>query len=103
MQTAKRPIALLILDGWGYREEKKDNAIAHANIPFWDHLWETYPKALISGSGKCVGLPNGQMGNSEVGHLNIGAGRIVSQDLTRIDDEISNGEFFKNPVLEFIS
>jgi len=100
MQTAKRPIALLILDGWGYREEKKDNAIAHANIPFWDHLWETYPKALISGSGKCVGLPNGQMGNSEVGHLNIGAGRIVSQDLTRIDDEISNGEFFKNPVLE---
>lgn len=94
-----RPFALIILDGWGYREEIEANAIAHARKPNWDTLWQRYPHTLISGSGPCVGLPKGQMGNSEVGHLNIGAGRVVYQDLTRIDSAIANGEFFSNPVL----
>lgn len=94
-----RPVALIILDGWGYREEAKANAIAAAHKPHWDHLWKTYPHTLISGSGCSVGLPDGQMGNSEVGHLNMGAGRVVHQDLTRIDMAIDNGEFFNNPVL----
>lgn len=94
-----RPLALIILDGWGYREEKDANAIAQAQKPNWDKLWEHYPHTLISGSGRCVGLPDGQMGNSEVGHLNMGAGRVVHQDLTRIDLAIENGEFFTNPVL----
>lgn len=92
------PLALIILDGWGYRDETKDNAIAAAKKPHWDEWWETCPHTLISGSGKCVGLPDAQMGNSEVGHLNMGAGRIVYQDLSRIDLAIDNGEFFKNPV-----
>src|SRR5580704_6827608 len=94
-----RPITLVILDGWGYREEKEANAIAIAHKPTWDKIWNEYPHSLISGSGHCVGLPDGQMGNSEVGHLNMGAGRIVHQDLTRIDLAINNGEFFQNKVL----
>lgn len=94
-----RPMALIILDGWGYRENPEANAIASAKKPFWDFLWKNYPHTLITGSGRCVGLPDGQMGNSEVGHLNIGAGRIVYQDLTRIDLAISDGRFFSNPVL----
>lgn len=94
-----RPFVLIILDGWGYREETEANAIAQAKKPFWDSLWKNYPHALISGCGRCVGLPAGQMGNSEVGHLNMGAGRIVYQDLTRIDLAIDNGSFFSNPVL----
>lgn len=94
-----RPLALIILDGWGYREEVHANAIAQAKKPNWDALWQDYTHTLISGSGKCVGLPEGQMGNSEVGHLNMGAGRVVHQDLTRIDLAIENGEFFSNPVL----
>lgn len=93
------PLTLIILDGWGYREETEANAIAAAHKPNWNAIWEKYPHALISGSGHSVGLPNGQMGNSEVGHLNMGSGRIVFQDLTRIDDEIEKGEFFKNKVL----
>ncbi len=99
MPTRPRPLALIILDGWGYREEKKANAIAAANKPHWDSLWAMYPHTLISGSGRCVGLPEGQMGNSEVGHLNMGAGRVIHQDLTRIDQAIADGEFFTNPVL----
>lgn len=94
-----RPLALVILDGWGYREEKEANAIALATKPTWDAIWENDPHTLVTGSGRCVGLPDGQMGNSEVGHLNMGAGRIVHQDLTRIDLAIHDGEFFSNPVL----
>lgn len=93
-----RPYILLILDGWGYREDKTDNAIALAHTPTWDYLMAHYPHGLISGSGRCVGLPDGQMGNSEVGHLNMGAGRVVGQDLTRIDQSIADGSFFQNPV-----
>ena len=94
-----RPIALLILDGWGYREAVEYNAIAKANIPNFHRLWNTYPHALIQTSGLAVGLPRGQMGNSEVGHLNLGAGRVVYQDITRITKSIEDGDFFKNPVL----
>lgn len=94
-----RPLVLVILDGWGHREDIKDNAIAAANKPIWDNLLQTCPNTLIAGSGRCVGLPDGQMGNSEVGHLNIGAGRIVQQDLTRIDADIASGDFFNNPIL----
>lgn len=93
------PLALIILDGFGCRDTKEDNAIAFAYKPTFDHLLSTCPHTRISGSGHCVGLPDGQMGNSEVGHLNIGAGRIVQQDLTRIDSAIASGEFFKNPAL----
>jgi 2,3-bisphosphoglycerate-independent phosphoglycerate mutase len=99
MQTKPHPLALIILDGWGYRESAKDNAIAAANKPFWDKLLQHYPHMLISGSGRCVGLPDGQMGNSEVGHLNMGAGRIVHQDLTRIDLAIADESFFENSIL----
>ena len=94
-----RPLTLIILDGWGYREETETNAIAAAHKPNWDALWKNHPHTLISGSGHCVGLPDGQMGNSEVGHLNMGAGRIVPQDLTRIDHAIDTGDFFHNKVL----
>jgi 2,3-bisphosphoglycerate-independent phosphoglycerate mutase len=94
-----RPLTLIILDGWGYREEKESNAIAAAHKPNWDHIWNTYPHTLLSGSGSCVGLPDGQMGNSEVGHMNMGAGRIVHQDLTRIDLAIKHGEFFNQAIL----
>lgn len=98
MSARPRPLALIILDGWGYRENKTANAIALAHKPFWDQLWESYPHTLIAGSGRCVGLPDDQMGNSEVGHLNMGAGRIVHQDLTRIDLAIEDGSFYQNPV-----
>lgn len=94
-----RPLVLIILDGWGYRKEEKANAIAAARKPCWDEMCKNYPHALITGSGHSVGLPVGQMGNSEVGHLNMGAGRIVNQDLTRIDLAIDNGDFFQNEVL----
>lgn len=94
-----KPIALLILDGWGYREETDYNAILAANTPNWDQYWISHPHRLISSSGKEVGLPEGQMGNSEVGHLHMGAGRLVPQDLMRIDLAIQNGEFFTNETL----
>lgn len=93
------PVILLILDGFGYREETKDNAIALARTPNWDRLWATYPHTLINASEHYVGLPSGQMGNSEVGHLNIGAGRVVYQDFERINQSIQSGEFFRNPLL----
>ena len=93
------PVVLTILDGWGYRNETKDNAIATASTPIFDSLIEAYPSTLIRTSGKDVGLPNGQMGNSEVGHLNIGAGRIVPQELVRITDAVEDGSLFSNPVL----
>ncbi|HVY53065.1 MAG TPA: 2,3-bisphosphoglycerate-independent phosphoglycerate mutase, partial [Gammaproteobacteria bacterium] len=91
-----RPMALIILDGWGYRENPEANAIAQARKPCWDYLWQHYPHTLASGCGRCVGLPDGQMGNSEVGHMNMGAGQVIYQDLTRIDAAIENGEFFQN-------
>ena len=95
----KKPTLLIILDGFGHREAKEDNAIANANTPTWDRLWSQQPHSLISGSGLDVGLPDGQMGNSEVGHMSLGAGRIIYQQITRIDKAIDDGEFFKNPAL----
>ncbi|MFZ3187683.1 MAG: 2,3-bisphosphoglycerate-independent phosphoglycerate mutase [Candidatus Sulfotelmatobacter sp.] len=94
-----KPLILIILDGWGYRAEAKANAIALARKPTYDRLLREYPNTLIHTSGPFVGLPEGQMGNSEVGHLNIGAGRIVHMDITRIDLMIQNGDFFSHPVL----
>lgn len=97
--TAKKTALLLILDGWGYREATDSNAIAAANSPVWDSLWARHPHTLINTSGQAVGLPSGQMGNSEVGHMNLGAGRVVYQSLTRIDKDIETGDFYHNPVL----
>jgi 2,3-bisphosphoglycerate-independent phosphoglycerate mutase len=94
-----KPLVLIILDGWGYRAETKANAIALARKPTYDRLLRDYPNTLIQTSGPYVGLPDGQMGNSEVGHLNIGAGRIVHMDSTRIELMIQNGEFFSDPTL----
>ncbi|MDB9493697.1 2,3-bisphosphoglycerate-independent phosphoglycerate mutase [Spirulina major CS-329] len=93
------PAVLIILDGWGYRESADGNAIRTASTPVMDSLWETYPHTLIHTSGKQVGLPDGQMGNSEVGHLNLGAGRIVPQELVRISDAVEDGSFLENPAL----
>ena len=98
-QAAVSPMVLVILDGWGYREELDGNAIAAAKTPVMDSLWHAYPHTLIRTSGKAVGLPDGQMGNSEVGHLNIGAGRIVPQELVRISDAIEDGSILSNPAL----
>lgn len=97
--SAKKPMALVILDGWGHRDDNASNAIANAKTPVIDSLMENCPHTLISASGMDVGLPDGQMGNSEVGHTNIGAGRIVYQDLTRITKSIADGEFAQNDVL----
>ncbi len=94
-----KPVVLLILDGWGYREEVEDNAVALAELPNWRHLLATCPNTLIHTEGRHVGLPDGQMGNSEVGHMNLGAGRIVYQDLTRVDAAIEDGSFFANEEL----
>lgn len=99
MSQPKKPLVLLILDGWGYREQIENNAIAQANTPVMDSLWQQYPHSLISGSGLDVGLPDGQMGNSEVGHVNLGSGRVVYQDFTRITKAISDGDFFENQTL----
>ncbi len=95
----KRPIALIIMDGWGYNESSESNAIMAANTPVFDELWKNCPHTLISGSGEDVGLPDQQMGNSEVGHLNLGAGRVVYQDFTRITKAIKEGEFQQNPTI----
>lgn len=97
--TAKKTAMLLILDGWGYREATDSNAIHAANSPVWDSLWSASPHTLIDTSGLAVGLPPGQMGNSEVGHMNLGAGRVVYQSLTRIDKDIADGKFASNSVL----
>lgn len=99
MSQTRTPTALIILDGWGHRDETENNAIANANTPTWDSLLNTYPNALIQTSGNAVGLPEGQMGNSEVGHMNLGAGRIVYQNFTRINKDVDNGDFFDNQVL----
>ncbi len=94
-----KPVVLLILDGWGHREDDDHNAIRNARTPVWDRLWQGCPHALLSTSGEAVGLPDGQMGNSEVGHLNLGAGRVVYQEFTRISRAIRTGEFYSNPAL----
>ncbi len=94
-----KPVVLIILDGWGYRAEREANAIALAQTPNYDRLLREYPSTLVYTSGERVGLPDGLMGNSEVGHLNIGAGRIVYQEITRIDASILRGDFFKHPLL----
>ncbi|MGB8517776.1 MAG: 2,3-bisphosphoglycerate-independent phosphoglycerate mutase [Gallionella sp.] len=93
------PVLLIILDGFGYREDADSNAIAAASKPNWDYFWRTYPHTLLNASEKSVGLPSHQMGNSEVGHLNIGAGRVVYQDISRIDVDIEEGRFFDNTAL----
>jgi 2,3-bisphosphoglycerate-independent phosphoglycerate mutase len=95
----RRPVMLVILDGWGWREASADNAIRQANTPTFDRLWQTGPHGFLRTSGKDVGLPDGQMGNSEVGHLNIGAGRVVMQDLPRLGDAIASHEIAHAPAL----
>ena len=95
----KKPLALIIMDGFGLRKETEGNAIAAAKHPNLDRLWETCPHTQIGASGLDVGLPDGQMGNSEVGHTNMGAGRIVYQELTRITKSIEEGEYLANPAL----
>ncbi|MEB3295349.1 MAG: 2,3-bisphosphoglycerate-independent phosphoglycerate mutase [Synechococcales bacterium] len=98
-QVPVSPVVLIILDGWGYREEADGNAVATAHTPVMDSLWKVYPHTLIRTSGKDVGLPDGQMGNSEVGHLNIGAGRVVPQELVRISDAVETGALLRNAAL----
>jgi len=95
----KIPYVLIILDGWGHGKQEPDNAISSGHTPNWDNLWSHSPHCLISGSGKDVGLPEGQMGNSEVGHMTLGAGRIIKQDFSRITDSIRDNSFYNNPVL----
>src|SRR5689334_23726761 len=95
----RRSVVLVVLDGWGYRAEREGNALALAQTPTWDALTARYPRTLLSASGLAVGLPEGQIGNSEVGHLNLGAGRVVMQDLVRIDRAIADGSFYRNDAL----
>lgn len=96
----KHPVAVIILDGLGYREVQADNAVCQADTPFLDRLWEKYPHTTMKASGEAVGLPEGQIGNSEVGHTNIGAGRVVYQSLTRINKSIEDGDFHDNKALK---
>ena len=93
-------VALVVLDGWGLAPAGPGNAISQARTPVFDAIWDRYPHTTLSASGRDVGLPDGQMGNSEVGHLNLGAGAVVKQDLARIDDAIADGSFFENPALQ---
>ncbi|MFZ5623763.1 MAG: 2,3-bisphosphoglycerate-independent phosphoglycerate mutase [Gemmatimonadota bacterium] len=97
--SSTRPVVLVVLDGWGYRREREGNAIELARTPVWHRLWDQSPRTLLEASGLRVGLPAGQMGNSEVGHLNLGAGRVVPQDLVRISQSIESGEFYSIPAL----
>jgi 2,3-bisphosphoglycerate-independent phosphoglycerate mutase len=99
MSTTPKPLVLIILDGFGHSDSTEYNAIHAANTPVYDHLRATQPHSLVSGSGMDVGLPDGQMGNSEVGHMNLGAGRVVYQDFTRVTKAIRDGEFFDNPTI----
>src|SRR5436305_7755045 len=93
------PVVLVVLDGWGYRSAREGNAIELGRTPVWHGLWDSAPRTLLEASGLAVGLPEGQMGNSEVGHLNLGAGRVVPQDLVRINGAIDDGSFFRNETL----
>ena len=97
--AVSRPVVLVVLDGWGYREAREGNAVRLAQVPTWDRLWSHAPNTLLHASGLAVGLPEGQMGNSEVGHLNLGAGRVVMQDLGRIHEAVKDGGFARNDVL----
>lgn len=99
MSSRPKPVVLLILDGFGYSKEQENNAIAMANTPCWDRLQKDYPMTLLDCSGDVVGLPDGQMGNSEVGHIHIGTGRYVPQDFSKVNDAIKDRSFFSNPVL----
>lgn len=100
MTNNKRtPLALIVIDGWGYSPERDGNALALANTPYYNEICEKYPQTLLEASGTRVGLPAGVMGNSEVGHLNLGSGRVIRMDVSRIDYAIETGEFFENPVL----
>ena len=99
MSKSPKPVTLIILDGWGYSEDLDSNAIAAANTPVWDRLWKEFPHSFIRTSGAAVGLPGEQMGNSEVGHLNLGAGRVVYQEFTRVSRSIKTGSFFTNATL----
>lgn len=99
MTTTPKPLVLMILDGFGHSDSPESNAVFAAKKPVLDRLWATVPNGLISGSGMDVGLPDGQMGNSEVGHMNLGAGRVVYQDFTRVTKAIRDGEFFDNPTI----
>src|SRR5678809_739069 len=92
---ARNRVVLVVLDGWGYRREREGNAIELASTPVWHRLWSSHPRTLLEASGLAVGLPEGQMGNSEVGHLNLGAGRVVPQDLVRISESITGGDFYR--------
>src|SRR5262245_59430243 len=96
---AQKKAILVIMDGWGHGKVAAADAIQHANVPFVRSLYTKYPNTTLITCGEAVGLPEGQMGNSEVGHLNLGAGRIVYQELQRINVAIRDGEFLKNPVL----
>jgi 2,3-bisphosphoglycerate-independent phosphoglycerate mutase len=98
-QAPVSPVVLIILDGWGYRQDTDGNAVATAKLPVMNSLWQVYPHTTIRTSGKDVGLPDGQMGNSEVGHLNMGAGRVVPQELVRISDAVEDGSILQNPAL----
>src|SRR5438552_14399275 len=99
MPRKQGPLALIIIDGWGYSRTLEGNAIALGAKPFYDELNEKYPRTLLTAHGARVGLPDGVMGNSEVGHLNMGAGRVIRMDVSRIDHDIQTGEFFRNEVL----
>ena len=96
MSVSTKPVVLTILDGWGYRAETANNAIALARKPTYDKLLAEFPNTLIRAAETFVGLPDGQMGNSDVGHLNLGAGRVVMMDITRIDKMIADGDFYKD-------
>ena len=95
-----KKVALLILDGWGYGNNDSSNAVLAANTPFFDACLKNYPNSRLEASGEAVGLPAGQMGNSEVGHMNLGAGRVVYQELGRIHKAVKDGEFLTNPILK---
>src|SRR5688500_20398869 len=97
MRDPGKQVVLVVIDGFGHREEREGNAIALARAPVWNTLWDRFPRTLLHASGRAVGLPTGQMGNSEVGHLNLGAGRVVKQDLVRITEPIEDGSFFTQP------
>jgi 2,3-bisphosphoglycerate-independent phosphoglycerate mutase len=99
LASPPKPVVLCILDGWGFRPEKQDNALAQARTPVWQRFMASSPHALVATSGEDVGLPHGQMGNSEVGHMNIGAGRILTQELPRIDAAVADGSIGQNPAL----
>ncbi|MEM8784992.1 MAG: 2,3-bisphosphoglycerate-independent phosphoglycerate mutase, partial [Pseudomonadota bacterium] len=100
LNPLKGPVVLCIMDGWGHREETQDNAVALAHTPIYDRLWKAVPQAFLETSGHDVGLPHGQMGNSEVGHTNLGAGRVVMQDLPRIDKAIEDTTLADKPALK---